>query len=157
MNIDTGLNSDMGTALEETISNDRNVSYISAIQMKDIIDMFRKPGSEPFTSGVNISGKNFSNKISLEDTAVFKKDKLIGWLNSTESRGLLFVKGNVKGGIMTIYYNGDKLSLRILRNNSEIHPVINDGKIQINLTVNVTSNISETHSKSYYLDTNTIF
>lgn len=156
MSTDAGLNTDTGTMLEETISNDRNVSYITASELKDVVEMFWKPGSEPFTSGINILSKNSNNKINIKDTAVFKGSKMIGWLDDKESIGLSLSQGNVKGGIMSIPYEGSKVSLRIIRNSSEIHPIVSSDKIQINMIVNVTSYISESHGKTDFLDTNVV-
>lgn len=152
----TGLNADTGSILEETISNEKDNSYLTVKNLKDFIELITKSGSEAYTSGVSISHKNSAdktsdNKFAIKDTAVFKNDNMIGWLNNEESRGLSFASGNLRGGFMTIPFEDDVLSLRILKVTSKAQPVIDNGKIQINLKLDVLSNISESHTKSNFM------
>jgi len=157
----TGINMDTGLFLEETITNEKDNSYLTVKNLKDFIEMINKPGSEAYTAGISISPKNSNDKVeeiklNIEDTAVFKNDKMAGWLNKDESRGLLFASGNEKGGFMTIPFEDDIISLRILKVTSKAQPVIDNGKIQINLKLDVMSNISESHSKTNFMNEDTI-
>lgn len=151
-----GLNTDTGTILSETIANDKFNSYMTVKNMKDFIEMLGEPGSEAYTSGVSISSKDTSNKIDIKDTAIFKNDKMIGWLKDDESRGLSIANDNVKGGFMSIPFEDNVLSLRILKVASKVHPIINNGEMQINLNVNVLSNIAESQGMSDFLKEDTI-
>lgn len=46
---------------------------------------------------------NQSNAIALEGAAVFKKNKMIGWLSPEETRGLAWVLNNTKGTVVTLF------------------------------------------------------
>lgn len=157
----TEINTDTGSLLEETISNEKYNSYLTVKNLKDFIEMLNKSGSEAYTSGISISPRSSADKTSeakftIKDTAVFKNDKMIGWLKNEESRGLSFASGNVKGGFMSIPFEDNVLSLKILKVTSKVQPIIDNGKMQINLKLDVLSNISESHTKSNFMNEDTI-
>lgn len=70
-------------------------------------------------------------------TAVFKQDKLVGELNPMETRGLLWVTGEVKGGAIDVESLSGigKNSLEIIRADKKITPEITDDKITITVKV----------------------
>lgn len=132
-------------------------SFFAPSRIGDFIEMYSESGSEPYTAGVNLKpvydGENPASFGTVEkprsadtlimDTAVFKQEKMVGWLNDRESRGLLWVKGEVGGGILTSHVEGKALSFEILRADSKVKPEIKEGKITMNIEIKVESNIGE--------------
>ncbi len=85
-------------------------------------------------------------ELIISGTAVFKGDKMIGELNATESRGLLWVLGEVDGGAIEVKDEEQKeniLSLEILRSKSRVKPEIIDGNIYFTVEIHVISNVAE--------------
>lgn len=158
---DMGVNTDMGTILEETIRNERYSSIINTNNLDDFLELMNTSGSDTFTSGVNISVKhqllNKSNitgsnmVLNVKDIAVFKGDKMAGWLTGEESRGLSWVNEGVKGGMMTIKFDDGNVSLRMLKVDSSINPVIKNGKAEININVKTVSNVFESQPDVDYM------
>ncbi|WP_055665970.1 Ger(x)C family spore germination protein [Desnuesiella massiliensis] len=72
--------------------------------------------------------------IGYSGSAVFKKDKLIGWLDMHETKGLLWITGKFKRGIMATGYtktaNGI-LTQKVIKGKAKIIPKITNGKIKI--------------------------
>jgi len=82
--------------------------------------------------------------ISLSGDAVLKDGKLVGWLDRVESKGYLFIVGEVEGGAIVEYSNRkDKFSAEILSNHSKLKPEIKDGKINFKLEVKTDVAITE--------------
>ncbi len=161
LNANTGLNLDTGSMIEETIKNEKDNSYLTVNNLKDFIEMLNTSGSEAYTSGISILPKDSTSKTSdekftIRDTAVFKNDKLIGWLKNEESRGLSLARGNVKGGFISVPFEDNVISLKIIKANSKIYPVINNEQMQINLILNVVSNVAESNVESDFLSKDTI-
>jgi len=147
---------DTGKIIRGIIANKSKNSFLSANNLGDFLNLFWETGSEPYTSGISLveikagksiqaagSSETTNYDLSIGNTAVFKKDKLAGWMDNNESVGLLWVKGEIKGGRITIRVDEKELSLKIIRMDSDIKPVIADGKMQMNIRVNVESNIAE--------------
>lgn len=162
LTINTTLGVNNGDILEDIIRNRQRNSLLAANRLGDFIELFEESGSDPYTAGVeavegNIVGGTGSdgggtresgkaNDLKIADTAVFRGDKLAGWLEGRENRGLLWVKGKVKGGVLTTTYEGKELSLQILRMKSKVKPVITGGKMQINIRVDVETNVGESQA-----------
>lgn len=150
LNTDIGLNIDTGTILEETINNVKGNSFFNVIDTSNVIELLNTSGSELFVSGVNITSKDSHSKsesddkkFSIQHTAIFKDDKMLGWLNTKEHRGLSWINGTAKGGEITIPIENEVLSLRIVKIKSKVQPEICNEEMQININVDITSNIIE--------------
>lgn len=98
------------------------------------------PGIEAITEE-----KKDQINLRLKGTAIFKNYKLVGWLDDMESRGLLWVQGNVVSGAINIPVPEEPeqlVAIEIIRANSKIQPEIKDGKITINIEINEEGNIA---------------
>lgn len=161
----TGANvepdTDTGKVIREILENRPVNSFLSANTLGDFLDLYWEAGSEPYTSGIGlveiISGRqteagggdrNDSNiyDIKIQNTAAFKEDMLAGWLDIIESTGLLWAKGRIKGGTIPLNYDNKEISLTIIKAGSKMRPAIIDGKLQIDIRINVLSNIGESQA-----------
>ncbi len=67
--------------------------------------------------------------------AVFRKDRLVGWLGKQETRGLLWVMGRVRSGIIVIEHPADSdeyVGLEILRAKGSFRVKGRDGSDSLN-------------------------
>ncbi len=101
---------------------------------------FEDPRGELKRETISVSGRETG-------AAAFKGDKLVGWLDKTQTRGLQWVKGKVRGGIIVIEQleTEDKLaSIEILRASSAVIPKIVDGRPFVLIKVGALGNLGET-------------
>jgi spore germination protein KC len=69
---------------------------------------------------------------------------MIGELDKTEGRGLLWVLGKVKSGIIEVEGpSNDKVSLEIIRAEGKVTPELKNNKIYIKITINEEGNVGE--------------
>jgi spore germination protein KC len=70
-------------------------------------------------------------EFAFRGAAVFRDDRLIGFLGPTEARGALWLQGKVEGGILSVPKGSPKpwASLRVDRARSKIIPKVENGKI----------------------------
>jgi spore germination protein KC len=161
INVEAG--NDIGKVIKGIIENKSRVAFITANTLGDFLNLYWETGSQPYTSGISVietgvdsgtqtAGSNMQKDydICIENTVVFKKDYIAGWLNNEESRGLLWVLGGIKGGSVPIRYDEKEVLVQIAKENSDIKPLMKDGKIQINVTVKVLANIEESQAKLVY-------
>jgi spore germination protein KC len=150
------------------IINQRDFSSKYAIKrLGDFLEMLESKDKQAYTAVVEYTPNLAARKkheehvteqgqppeprdnIELRGTAVFREDKMVGWLNPEESRGLLWVRGEVRGGIIDIPSPDEKnklISLEILSSKTKLEPQINDGQLQMNINVKTETNIAETTS-----------
>ena len=84
-----------------------------------------------------------AKELRVMDTAVFKQDKLVGWFNLEESRGLMWVHNKVKEGLLVLHMQNHKMIFEILKSSSKLEPVITDGRLIMKVQVKVDGNIAE--------------
>jgi spore germination protein KC len=89
--------------------------------------------------------KGYNGPITrINGTAVFKGGKLVGSLNKSEGRGLAWVLGKVKSGIVEVRTpEGNLVSLEIVRSQGKFSPEVSDGNVKIKVSIREICNIGE--------------
>lgn len=134
-----------------------NLSVGLSIYVMDFQNMLLTDGMEPLApefklSSMEVNEKNETEKVQeLNGTAVFKGDKLVGWIDKAETRGILWMRNEMETGVITLEVpkedGGGNISIDITNAEVKITPKLeHDGVI---ITVNVTSdmNVMENDSK----------
>jgi len=76
-------------------------------------------------TGKQITGTTFEipEKIEIEETAIYKNNRFIGTIDKNDSRGLLWIRNQLKGGLVVILAQGENqkpISIYITEGNSKI-------------------------------------
>ncbi len=84
----------------------------------------------------------------MSGTAVFKKDKLAGYLTDKETRGLQWVNGKVKVGSVTfVSEEFGKVSCELVKSSSKVKSILDGDKITIEINIKVTSDVRRISAK----------
>lgn len=120
-------------------------SEVPAVNLNDFCQRLMSKTAAPVAPLVEVSDEGKKKTARLAGTVVFKKDKLVGYLTLTESRGLLWVLNEIKGGIIVVKSpDGEgEVSLEILRASSKITPEIKDGKPFFTVKIKEEGNLDE--------------
>lgn len=123
------------TFKSKTISND----------LLHVHQMIQSKGGDV---AVPVVRKDKKNQPFITGSAVFKDEKFAGYLTEIESRGVLWVLGKVRSGIVVFPWVKDdpknKISIEIIKVSSKIIPYFRDGKPGINVKIQQIGNIGET-------------
>ncbi|MHB8074036.1 Ger(x)C family spore germination protein [Desulfosporosinus fructosivorans] len=101
------------------------------------------PGISLLQGAPEASAKNV---FKLDGSAILKSDKLIGWFDAKETRGVLWIRGEVKSGIVVVPTPGDetkKSGIEIIKASSRIVPERVDGNLVLTINVEVMGNLGE--------------
>lgn len=103
----------------------------------------------PVAPLIEVKGEGEEQQLLLSGTAVFKEDKLVGELNKTETRGLLWVVDEVESGIVVVDCPDVDgiVSIEIRNSSTSITPEIIDGNIKMNIEIKVEGNIGDQSCK----------
>jgi spore germination protein KC len=112
------------------------------VTLQDFTTRLLSKTASPVAPLVTLTGEGKNKLLHVENMAVFKKDKLVGALNSTETRGLLWVIGKVKSGVIAVDFSDGKTTLEITKAQSNILPEINNGKVHITIKVKVAATVA---------------
>lgn len=131
----------------------------------DLINEITSTGKEPVLSGIEMKGDpEKGEKISELQTAapavilqhihlaVFKKDKLMGWLSSKESLGTNFVLDKIKSTVIPIPCEQTKgqqkkkpplMSMEIMKSKTKNKAEIIDGEPTIHVEINTEASVAD--------------
>lgn len=136
------------------------------VYIRDFLNMLLTDGLEPYgplftLEALEVKPKNKSEHVqSIRGTAVFKGDKLIGWMDQLETRGLLWLKNEIESGIVSIKIpkeqGGGNISMEILKTDTKLEPKLKNGHLHMNLTVSTRLNLIENDSQLNLFDTKVI-
>jgi len=94
----------------------------------------------------NVKRDTLAMTVRITGAAAFKGDRLVGWLNKPETRGLNWVKGDVRSGIIVVMApeEGAKyIGLEILRAGSKITPQVKDGRPSVKVEIEAQANLGD--------------
>lgn len=144
MRVKTDLEKIPAAGIARMIENRVVTSQISGTTLQDFTSMLLSKTTAPVASHIHIFEEDGEKKAYIEGSSVFKGDKLSTYLNKKETRGLLWIKGEVKSGITVIKDPmGKKISVEITKSSSQIEPEIINDKYIIKLKVSSEANIGE--------------
>ncbi|HEX7714007.1 MAG TPA: Ger(x)C family spore germination protein [Bacillota bacterium] len=104
--------------------------------------------TSPATSGIEIVQEQDDEppEVRIFGTAVFKRDKLAGWMGLRETRGMLWITNQSTQGILETGYPAlqkRNLVQQVTRAKGRIKPKLNHGKIEAEVEVKEEGNIGE--------------
>ena len=134
LELKTNLESVPGKAIMAQIQRQGRVGTAYTTRVGDIIQTLGTKGKEPAISriyAIKGDGGDKPDQLRINGTAVFKEDKLVGWLTPWESKGLLWITGNIKSTIVSVNMPEEKreVSFETRRASGNIEPYFEDGKI----------------------------
>ncbi|KKM11332.1 hypothetical protein SY88_08790 [Clostridiales bacterium PH28_bin88] len=111
-----------------------------AVTIKDFLQNLITPGVDPVAASVEVlpgPAQGGKPKARLDGVAVFKGDRLVGWLDDKETRGFLWAVGEAGSGVIVVDAPGDrgKVAFEFLRARRKITPEIRDGRLMIRLEI----------------------
>jgi spore germination protein KC len=95
--------------------------------------------------------------LKYSNVALFKKDKLIGWLNEKESKGYNYIVGHVQSTVGQVDCpKGGRIVIELVRTDSEIKGKVKNGKPEITVDLFTEGNVGEVQCSIDLTKTETI-
>lgn len=138
----------MGLELGKLIETQGANSQTVTVDVFEFAQRLISKTTAPIAPVVEIREINGSKLPHVSGAAVFKKDRLAGFLNTfRETRGLLWVLGKVKSGIILIPCGDGKdnshTSLEIISSSASTSAQVEGGEIRIKVKVEVLCDVAE--------------
>jgi spore germination protein KC len=139
--------------ITNTLKNNNALPKMKECQLNEVIKSLNSKGKNPLVGVVSAPQKQQQSSVSDLDftgTAVFKKDKLVGWLSPEETTGYLFTQNKVKSGIINIANPVDaqgKIAIEILRSKGKLDVRFRNGEPVLYIKIKEEGNIGEQEGK----------
>lgn len=126
---------------------------IKAYQLVNSLSLEKGAAVLPVIGFAMNAGKK---NIALSGAAVLKKEQLAGFLGEEDTKYLLFVRDEIKGGVlpeMKLSEASPKIiSLEIFENKTQITPVYSNGKVSMNIEIKTKAAVDEHGTTKSYID-----
>lgn len=114
------------------------------IRLKDFKESLQLKTVASVAPIIEVSEENDKKTTILNGMAVFKDEKMVGTLDKSEGRGLMWVLDKVKSGIIEVKSSeGDLVALETVRAEGEFSSELVDGKVKIKVKIFEEGNIGE--------------
>ncbi|WP_085507645.1 Ger(x)C family spore germination protein [Thalassobacillus devorans] len=118
------------------------------VTLKDLLESISGGARAVALPGLEYEYENVKEKkggLNINGTAVFKEDKMEGYLDDRLTRGLLWIRNEVH--LATVSFTPENadgyMSFKLLRSNTQLHPEIKDGKWKMTLAITTEDDIEE--------------
>lgn len=120
-------------------------SHFIKMNLQDFSTRMMSKTSSPIAPLVEVSRDAENPDFRFSGLAVFKNLKMVGALNRDEARGLLWVTGDVKSGIINVTGPDGQgmVVLEILKVKSKVTPQFKEGKLYMHIEIKEEASITE--------------
>ncbi len=139
-----------------------NWAPTKTVQLDELVTSLISDGENPVITGIVLKGDketsgeqsnvqtiNPHTTVEVGNLAVFKEDRLVGWLNTFESIGYNHIDENIKSTVLTFPFETSTgtIAVELNKSNTKVKVKIQDGKPRIQINVNAEGNIGEIAQK----------
>jgi spore germination protein KC len=150
LNVTTPIESIPANKMFHTLkTSEENWSVTKGVTLDELLDDLITDGKAAVLTGIRVFGnqevgsskQNVESitpaaRIQYDHLAVFKKDKLVGWLNESESKGYNYITDSVKSSVTSISCpEKGKASIEVIHSKSDIKGKFNNGEPEVDVTI----------------------
>jgi spore germination protein KC len=149
------------------LATHKGLSNIVLITLNDFTQMMATEGMEPVATAAELTSRppklGIQGRLKREEIAVsarlsgaaaFKDDKLVGWLNDSETRGLQWISGKISSSVIVIKHprkESKLIGLKILRASKQITPEILNGRPVIKVKIIAEADVGDVEEFANFL------
>ncbi|WP_010248643.1 Ger(x)C family spore germination protein [Acetivibrio cellulolyticus] len=136
----------------------KNQVSLSKAPVKDVLHFnieSKAEGVSAILPAINIKQIDGKMAPQIFGTAIIKNGKLVGFLSGEETQVLLFIRNEIKGGVLVEGAQKESVnspaSLEIFKSKTKVTPIVDGKQIEINLNVDTTVAIDEIDGTENYI------
>jgi len=139
------MEKDPGADLESVIENKSLTGKGYRIMLKNFLEDYLDPNSNPVASRIILTKNEGKPALKLSGAAVFHRNKLAGWLDEQETKGLLWIKKEIRSSIVVVKcpYDGRPVTVEVKSGDTSIQSSVENGVPSFQIKVKATCNLVE--------------
>ena len=140
--------------LDDTMRSQKSISRFPYIQLYEFFDRMFYEQVSAILPAVQLIEQHGQKTPQIGGTAIFKKEKLVGFLNEEDTKAALWLRDEIKGGLVilkNVAGTKDRVTLEIFKSKSKITPVIKAGVLKMKVEVDLDTGIGEIMGSTDYI------
>ncbi|MCX7921972.1 MAG: Ger(x)C family spore germination protein [Clostridia bacterium] len=144
--------------LEYMIENQRSLSKAPQTEIWEFTNELAAQGVAAVVPAIELYKTNGKVVPRIMGTAIFKEDKLLGFIDGEETKDMLFIQNEIKGGLLIEQEDGAEdampsVSLEVFNSKTKVEPtILQDGSIQMNINTETIVAIDEIGGSENVID-----
>ncbi len=132
-------------SLDKLTEMQKATSQSTVVNLLEFNNNLISKTTEPTCGVIEVNKKNGNKVVEMYGTAVFKGEKLVDYLDDVETRGFLWIKSDVKSGIIVIpsTEENEKISVEIIKEKTKIKTEIKENNIEFTIRIEGDYNVGE--------------
>ncbi|WP_440969748.1 Ger(x)C family spore germination protein [Peribacillus frigoritolerans] len=157
LNVQTALEKIPANKVFDSLENsERRWAPTRTVTLDELVSSIVSKGRQAMLTGIYVygdpeSGSNVTNAqnispksgLRLDYLGVFKKDKLVGWLNRNDSKGVSYITDHVKSTAVNIPCKGEQITVNTTSSKTKIKGKVKNGNPKIDINVTSEGSIGE--------------
>lgn len=141
----------MSSIIHDIVTKDKSSTASTVhMQLYDIYNMLKSKGNAAILPALHKTKNGDREVTEVNGSAVFKGDKLAGFLTPEESRYVLFAEDRLEGGILTLDMLGrktDDIALEIFRSDTKKSFSYEQGRLKVKIESSIDVAVAENHEE----------
>lgn len=132
--------------LEDMINNQKYIPKFPVVETWKFTKSLAQEGEASILPTVHVIHSQEQIVPDLYGTAIFKKAKMIAWLNGVDTQYLLLIRNELKGGLIDVIDvagTGTNITLEIIGTNNKMEVINKEEQMVIKLDIKLDVNITE--------------
>lgn len=133
--------------IADMVKNEESLSKAPHVHIWEFANNMSGEGISAIAPTIRLRENDKGKIPTVGGTAIFKGDKLIGFLGEEETKDILFIQNKIRGGlIVPILKHKEKeipVALEIFKSKTKVRPVINNDNIKFNINIETTVSLAE--------------
>ncbi|WP_099190364.1 Ger(x)C family spore germination protein [Tepidibacter mesophilus] len=144
---ETKLHYTISAHLEDKLKNKDSISKYESIELHQFLKDLSGDGISCTIPAVYTAKHGNDGTVpEIDGMAVFKKDKLVGYINGIETMNMMLIKDELKAGLLVIENvnnSNTDCTLEIFKSKTDVKPVMRDGNIIMKIDSELDVSIAE--------------
>lgn len=135
--------------INEALYSEKAISKYHATELWDILGELASESTNVVLPLVGLKNYKKEQVPKVSGSALFKLDKLIGYIDDEETMGLLWIKDQFEGGLFivkNINNTNTNVTLEIHKSKTKLKPIIKGGNYIMDINIQVVAEIAEISS-----------
>lgn len=147
LNVESHLESFPAQDLNKLIARQQDDSHAPRCTLFSFFRDYKTPYKASLVPMVRVAApedtETQSPYLYVAKSAVFKQDKMVAELDEGQTRGALWMLGEVQRGVITVNYEGVEVAIEILDGSGGYQAEYSDGRIKVKANIKMTGSLGE--------------
>jgi len=146
--------------INEILNSHQSLSDTPKVEVWMFNNRLVAKGISPIAPAIDLKQINGESVPHITGCAIFDGDRLIGFLDNNDTKSMLFILNEIKGGVIIAESCTENekttASCEIFRNKTKVKPVINNGNIEMDINIETDVAIDEISSSENIINVDTV-